>query len=390
MKHILRCHDIVKTDFVRGENCTLYDAHGRAYTDLESGIWCTVLGHGHPRINARMKAQIDQIAHLGTRYTSHLAEEAAVEVLETIGYDDGACTLLSSGSEAVEFGIQAARRLTNRPRLLTFAESYLGAYGSGGRKPEDEWIIVDWHDRERADLLDTLEGVPWDEVGGFVFEPGGSGSAHVKFPPSELVDAIMERVRANAGLVVVNEVTTGMGRTGEWFGFHHYDLRPDVVAIGKGLGNGYPVSAVGMTRSLVDALESDGLHYAQSHQNDPLGCAVALEVIAELGEGDWIARGREMGAFFLKGLRDLQAGHPVVKDVRGRGMLLGLELHSDGGLSAMELYGRLLDQGFLVGYYAAGNLIRLDPALTIDKRDIERFLAALDRLLASRRMPAVD
>ena len=108
MKHILRCHDIVKTDFVRGENCTLYDAHGRAYTDLESGIWCTVLGHGHPRINARMKTQVEQIVHLGTRYTSHLAGEAAIQVLDIVGFDDGACTFLRSGSEAVEFDVQAA------------------------------------------------------------------------------------------------------------------------------------------------------------------------------------------------------------------------------------------------------------------------------------------
>lgn len=351
MKHILRCHDIVKTDFVRGENCTLYDAHGRAYTDLESGIWCTVLGHGHPRINARMQAQVEQIVHLGTRYTSHLAGQAAIQVLDIVGFDDGACTFLSSGSESVEFGIQAARRLTTRPRLLTFTESYLGAYGSGGRRPADEWSLVDWHAQGVADALDALADVPWDEVGGFIFEPGGSGSAFVQFPPRELVGAIIERIRANGGLVVVNEVTTGMGRTGEWFGFQHYDLRPDIVAIGKGLGNGYPVSAVAVTRAVADALEEDGLHYAQSHQNDPLACAVALKVIEELREGGWIPRGRNLGASLLKVLRDLKETYPVVTDVRGRGMLLGLELEPEGGLAAKDLYTMLLEHGYLVGYY---------------------------------------
>jgi acetylornithine/N-succinyldiaminopimelate aminotransferase len=129
MDHVLKCHDIVKTDFVRGKNCYLYDSQGKRYVDFESGIWCTILGHSHPRINRVMQEQLENIIHLGTRYPHALAEEAARDVLNIIGIDNGKCVFLSSGSEAVEFGVQTARRLTHKPLLLTFSNSYLAAYG---------------------------------------------------------------------------------------------------------------------------------------------------------------------------------------------------------------------------------------------------------------------
>lgn len=285
MTPILKCHDIVKTDFVRGTHCYLYDAQGRRYVDLESGIWCTVLGHNHPRINQVIKRQIEELVHLGTRYPNAMSKQAAIDVLELVGFAGGKCTFLSSGSEAVEFGVQAARRIVEKPLLLTFSHSYLGAYGSAGRKNAEDWHLLDWREGDPLDVDACLRDVPLEQIGAFVFEPGGSGSAFVRFPPRPLVDAIVQRVRASGGLIVINEVTTGMGRTGTWFGFQHYDIRPDIVALGKGLGNGYPVSAVTLARDVAEKVEASGLHYAQSHQNDPLGCAIARTVIQTLREG---------------------------------------------------------------------------------------------------------
>jgi acetylornithine aminotransferase len=120
MDHVLKCHEIVKTDFVRGENCSLYDTEGKRYIDFESGTWCTALGHNHPRINRVIKAQLKQIIHLGTRYPNALVEEAAQDVLSIVGIEGRKCTFLSSGSEAVEFGVQIIRRLTGKPLMLTF------------------------------------------------------------------------------------------------------------------------------------------------------------------------------------------------------------------------------------------------------------------------------
>ena len=389
MGHILECHEIVKTDFVRAENCSLYDRQGRRYVDLESGIWCTVLGHNHPRINRRIHAQADKLIHLGTRYPSPIVEAAALDILEITGLGDGKVTFLSSGSEAVEFGVQAVRRITGKPLMLTFASSYLAAYGSSGQKNTAEWHLFDWKacaqcpDQKDCDPdCPRLQVIPFDQIGGFAFEPGGSGSGFVQFPPRALVHRLAERVKQQGGWVVVNEITTGIGRTGKWFGFQHYGLQPDVIAIGKGLGNGYPVSAVALQPEAARLLEESELHYAQSHQNDPLGCSVAREVIATLREEGWIETGRVKGARFLEELQCLAEEHLGVKEARGRGMLLGIELNdAHTGLSVQEVYFALLERGYLVGYYPAGNILRLDPALTIPEEDLAAFIENLGEIL---------
>lgn len=167
----------------------------------------------------------------------------------------------------------------------------------------------------------------------------------MKFPPKQLVHAIAERVKQAGGLLMANEITTGMGRTGRWFGFQHYDIQPDIVALGKGLGNGYPVSAVAMRQDIAEKLEAGGFHYAQSHQNDPLGCAVAQEVIAVLREGNWVERGNNVGGEFLERLKQSAEKHGMVKEARGRGMLLGLELYPREIFSATTAYRALLDKG---------------------------------------------
>jgi acetylornithine aminotransferase len=383
MNNILKCHEIFKTDFVSGQNCHLFDSEGRKYIDFESGIWCTALGHNHPRINQTIETQLKYISHLGTRYPSFLAEDAALDILAAVGIEDGKCTFLSSGSEAVEFGVQTVRRVTGKQLLLTFQNSYLAAYGSAGQKRLDEWYLFDWSTCDSADSSTCLNNIPFEKIGGFIFEPGGSGVGFVKFPPRQLVQEIVQRVKQAGGLIVANEITTGMGRTGKWFGFQHYDVQPDIVSLGKGLGNGYPVSAVAMKRDIAEKLEESGFHYAQSHQNDPLGCRVAKEVIAVFREEGWVEKGNAKGECFLEGLKLLGKKHPVVKEARGRGMLLGLEFHPRQEFSATVAYRALLEKGFLVGYYSAGNILRFDPALTIEQEDVAHLLECLDPMLES-------
>jgi acetylornithine aminotransferase len=392
MSHVLRCsgYELVKTDIVRAQGCCLYDAYGRRYVDFEAGVWCTALGHGNERINRALQTQLAQIAHLAYRYTTAVVEEAAAEVLKTVGLSDGKCVFLSSGSEAVEFGVQIARRLAGQPLLLTLSDSYLAAYGSAGRKSLDEWFCFDWsvctgcpHSEQCDPMCSHLGDIPFERVGGLVLEPGSTGGL-VRFPPTQLVQALADRVRQARGLIVVDEVTTGLGRTGTWYGFEHYDLQPDIIALGKGLGNGYPVSAVALTSAVSGLLEDSSFHYAQSHQNDPLGCAVASEVIAVLREDALVQRSARVGTYFLQELQRLAEHRNVVKDVRGRGLMIALEFEDDDKVSLATLtYRRLLEHGFLVGCKPAFNTLRFYPPLTIGTDDIARLLEELDRFLES-------
>jgi len=377
---------MVKSDMVRARDCAVYDADGRVYTDFEAGVWCANLGHGHPRIVDVLCRQAETLAHVGNRYTNDLAEKASVAVLSALRWDDGRCVFLSSGSEAVEFGVRAARRATGKPLLLSLSGAYLSAYGSAGEQSKSEWHRLDWSGCESCPSADECDPecdrfreIPFERVGGFVFD---SGNMHgtVRFPPDGLVRRIAERVRESGGLLVVNEITTGMGRTGKWFGFEHYGLSPDIVALGKGLGNGYPVSCVALVPPAAEHVESPGFRYVQSHQNDPIACAVATEVIAVIREEELVERSRHVGARFLDRLQSLARAAGAVREARGRGLMIVLELNTDRA-SAASAYRALLDRGFLVGMNEEFNLIRFYPPLTIGESAIDGLLDALPKAL---------
>jgi acetylornithine aminotransferase len=226
-----------------------------------------------------------------------------------------------------------------------------------------------------------LKDIPFERIGAFVFEPGGSGVGFVRFPPKQLVQDIAHRIKQAGGLIVANEITTGIGRTGKWFGFQHYDIEPDIVALGKGLGNGYPVSAIAIKQNVAKKLEDSEFHYVQSHQNDPLGCAVAREVIAVMIEEKWIEKGNELGTYFLEGLKILQKKYAILKEARGRGMLLALEFHPHDSISVSGVYQALLEKGFIVRHYSEANILRFDPALNIEKVNITNLLDGIDSIM---------
>jgi len=387
MSHVLRCsgYDLEKTDIVRAEGCRLVDASGRLYVDFEAGVWCAALGHNPPFLRRAIADQLERVAHIGYRYTSVVVEHAARAVLDVVGFADGRCVFLSSGSEAVEFAVQAARSIAPRPRLLGFADVFLGSYGSSGTKPTDLWHLFDafacndCSSREACDpACGRLAAIPFDEIGTFVFEPGCS-SGLVRFPPSGPVRAIAERIRRDGGLLVVNEITAGMGRTGAWFGHHHYGLAPDLVAVGKGLGNGYPVSAIAMADGVGARLEGAGFHYAQSHQNDPLGCAVAVAVIDEMRARDLVPRSARVGGEILGKLTDMAERQPAIVEVRGRGMMIAIQLAE--AVSSLDVFRDLLSDGLIVGCKPAFNVLRLFPPLVLPEEDVDRLLEALEPAL---------
>ncbi len=387
MDHILKCHEIVKEDFVRGDNCYLYDSSGNKYIDLEAGIWCTVLGHNHPRINKTITEQLDKVIHLNYRYTNLLAEEAAIALLDTLSLPDGKCIFLSSGSEAVEFAVKVAKLMTGKSLFLTLSDSYLSAYGAAGTKLPNTCIRFDWQHCRNCKNTNSCESctklcdILFENIGAFVFEPGSSSGA-VRFPPQKLIDTIVKKTKDNNGLLVIDEVTTGLGRTGKWYGFEHYGLAPDVIAIGKGLGNGYPVSAVVIKSNIADELERSNYHYIQSHQNDPLGSSIAQEVIRVIKQEALIERSASLGEHFLSQLHQMKDRHKAIKEIRGRGLMIGIEFTGSRAKPlTRSVYRMMLDRGFLLGYNPNMHVIRFYPALTIGKQAIEDFVEQLEHVL---------
>ena len=391
MDHVLWCnkHPLVLPDIVKGEGCYLYDAKGQKYLDLESGIWCLPLGHCHPQINAAISAQASDLAHSGYTYANPVIEQASRAVLDILNFPEGKCVFLSSGSEAVEFGVQVLRKISGRPLVLTLSDSFLGSYGSAGKKQADEWALFDWQQCDTCSCSEDcdpecehLSDIPFDRIGGFVFEPGSS-SGLVRFPPKAFIQNLVKQVRRHDGFIQINEITTGLGRTGLWFGFQHYGIDPDIVSMGKGLGNGYPISAIAMTPEIIERLNEIGFYYFQSHQNDPLGCAAARAVITSLQEENIIEKGRTAAEYLNGRLQQLAEKHAIIKEIRGRGLMIAIEFSdqvADDVLSA--LYMQCIQQGLILAKRPGLNVFRIDPPLIIQKEDMDHFIKTFDRLLA--------
>jgi acetylornithine/N-succinyldiaminopimelate aminotransferase len=338
-----------------------------------------------PRLLRAIAEQSALIAHSGFNYSSPVVEQAASTILDLFGFEGGHCVFLCSGSEAVEYGVRVVQSITDRPLLMTMKDSYFGAYGSASKKRDDEWFCFDWTACSGCSDSDGdcehWSAIPFERIGGFLFEPGSS-SGLVRFPPERLIRRIVETIKKNDGLVVVNEVTTGVGRTGNWFGYQHYGISPDVVALGKSIGNGYPVSVTAFAPDILRRLPGGQLNYAQSHQNDPLGAVVAREVVQIVLEQDLIDRGRETAALLLSGLQGIEARTDRLREVRARGLMAALEFDDDPDATlTTRVHRELVNRGYVVGKRAGLNVLRVDPALTIDAKDIEGFLVTLENLL---------
>jgi acetylornithine aminotransferase len=225
-------------------------------------------------------------------------------------------------------------------------------------------------------FCDALQDIP-EVISDFVFEPGSS-SGFVRFPPKRLIQNIANIVRNNGGKIIANEVTTGVGRTGKWFGYQHYDIAPDLIAIGKGIGNGYPVSIAALNRATVSELEIKPFKYGQSHQNDPLGAAVAKDVIREIESNDLIIKAERKGALFLSQLESL-VDNEIVLDVRGRGMMLAMDLVNPD--VANRIYSDLVNQGYILGN--RGISFRIDPPLILTEAEFDGFVDVFKTVIAS-------
>ena len=387
MKNVFNCsgHGLKIPNVARSEGIYLFDEKGKRYMDLESGVWCLSLGHNHKKINGVIKRQIDSIMHTGFCYSSEILDEAAGSVLSVTNFQGGRGVFLGSGSEAIEILRQIARHVTGKQGTLALHDAYLGSYGSVINRDET-WHTLNWEKcricpkKETCDTTcESLREIP-DDISAFIFEPG-SASGFVRFPPRALIQNMVDIVRKNRGIIVVNEVTTGVGRTGKWFGYQHYGIEPDMISLGKGIGNGYPVSVALLGSAIVKELEKKPFKYFQSHQNDPLGAAVVREVIQTIEESELIDHAREKGEMFLSQLASLVDGE-IVLEVRGRGLMFAVDLGSEQ--MGTELYDELIRKGFIV--CNRGPLFRIDPPLTITEGEFGEFIDTFTAIIASKKV----
>jgi acetylornithine aminotransferase len=358
----------------KSKDCYLFDSKGKKYIDFESGVWCSNIGHGNNRINSRIKKQIKKVIHHGYHFRNKFAEKLSLKLQELIGFKNGASVFLSSGSEAVNLSITLARHFTGKKKILKIDNSYLSAFGFGQLSDDNDSLVnIKYND------LDSITKIDFSDISALVIETGGASVEMVRFPDKEFVNKLIDNCKRNECLIIAEEVTTGIGRLGKWFGFQHYDFIPDIVVTGKALGNGFPISSVTLNSFLADKFEQNPFRYAQSHQNDPLGCSIALEVIKTIESKKLIEMSRITGKYFKKKLNQIQTKYPEkINDTRAKGLMLAIEFNEsiDGELISK----RLFESGFVIGFKL--NTLRFLPPITIKHSDIDKMISKLDEILS--------
>ena len=362
---------------VRGEGAYVWDADGKRYLDLLAGIAVNALGHAHPTLTAAISAQLGTLGHVSNFFGTPTQIALAERLLELAGAGEGSRVFFAnSGTEANEAVFKMARR-TGRPRILALEGSFhgrtMGALALTHKAAYREPFEPLPGGVEFLPFGDTaaLEAAIDDDVAALVVEPI-QGEAGVRpLPPGYLARA-RELTAAHGVLLAIDEVQTGMGRTGAWFAYQHQHLgggiAPDVVTLAKGLGGGFPIGAVIAYGDHAATLLGRGQH-GTTFGGNPVAAAAALTTIGVIERDGLLAHVRELSALLRSRIAALR--HPLVSGVRGEGLLLAIQLTRP---VAAELAARALDAGFIINAVRP-TTIRLAPPLILTSGQVADFVA---------------
>ncbi|MFI9204445.1 acetylornithine transaminase [Streptomyces sp. NPDC053048] len=361
---------------VRGEGSTVWDADGRSYLDLVGGIAVNALGHAHPAVVRAVSDQIATLGHVSNLFTAEPTVQLAERLLELAGRP-GRVYFCNSGAEAIEAAIKIGRR-TGRTHMVSAAGGFhgrtMGALALTGQPAKQQPFLPLPGDVTHVPYgdADALRAAVTTDTALVVLEPV-QGENGVVVPPAGYLAAAREITRATGTLLVLDEIQTGIGRTGHWFEHLAQGVEPDVVTLAKGLGGGLPIGATLAFGTAADLL-TPGQH-GSTFGGNPVSCAAALAVLDTLAAGDGLGHVRHMGAVLRDGIAAL--GHPLVDHVRGAGLLLGIVL---GEPLAPQVQQAAREAGLLVNAVAP-DVVRLAPPLIITEDEAKTFLRALPGVL---------
>jgi acetylornithine aminotransferase len=362
----------------RGEGAVVTDVDGKTYVDLLGGIAVNVLGHQHPAIIEAVTNQMTTLGHTSNLYATEPGVALAEELVALLGADAVARVFFcNSGTEANELAFKLTR-LTGRTKLVAAQGAFhgrtMGSLALTGQPTKQapfaplpgEVTFVPYGD------TDALAGTVGDDTAAVFLEPI-MGEGGVVVPPEGYLAAAREITSRHGALLVLDEVQTGMGRTGTFFAHQHDGITPDVVTLAKGLGGGLPIGACLAVGPVADLL-TPGLH-GSTFGGNPICTAAALAVLRVLADDNLIRHAEVLGKSVREGIEKL--GHPLIDHVRGRGLLWGLVLTAP---RAKDAEAAARDAGFLVNA-AAADVIRLAPPLIVTEAQIDGFIDALPRIL---------
>jgi 2,2-dialkylglycine decarboxylase (pyruvate) len=398
------------------EGSSVFTEDGRELLDFTSGQMSAILGHAHPEIVATVRAQVGHLDHLYSGMLSRPVLDLARRLAGTLPAPLAKAMLLTTGAEANEAALRMAKLVTGRHEVVSFARSWhgmtqaaanatysAGRTGYGPAAPGNLALPVP--DRFRPDIVDADGELDWrrqlelgfdlidaQSVGSLaacLVEPVLSSGGVIDLPPGYLA-ALRDKCHERGMLLILDEAQTGLCRTGDWYAFERDGVVPDILTLSKTLGAGLPLAAVLTSAEIEREAHDRGFLFFTTHVNDPLPAAVGNTVLDVLERDRLDLRARELGERLRDGLTELATRHPVIGDVRGRGLLVGLELVEEHGGDTDKLGAAVTRRCAELGLHmnivqlpGMGGTFRIAPPLTATDAEIDRGLAILDTALTA-------
>ncbi len=387
-KYLMQTYARQPIAILRGRGSKVYDMEGREYIDFVGGIAVNVLGHGHPDLVQAIQRQAAQLIHISNLYYTEPQVKLA-QVLVDHSFADRVF-FCNSGAEANEAAIKLARRYghekhgADRFEIITMKNSFHGrtlatitATGQEKVQKGFEPLMPGFVYAPFNDFT-AIEALVSDKTAGIMLEPvQGEGGVHVA--DRAYLRNLRELCTKKDILLIFDEVQTGMGRTGTLFAYEQLGVEPDIMTLAKGLGGGVPIGAC-LAKESVAAVFAPGAH-ASTFGGNPLACAAALAVCRVLLEGRVLDQAKRMGEYLAKGLMECKDRHRVVREVRGLGLLQGMELDTD----AKAVVADCLARGILVNA-TSERVLRFVPPLVITQHEINRLIETLTVIFNQRLM----
>lgn len=368
---------------VRGEGCYVWDADGKRYLDMVAGLAVVNLGHAHPKVTAAIREQAGSLLHVSNLYHIPQQTEFAKRLVEKSFGDK--VFFCNSGAEANEAALKIARKYGadfggGRHEILTTQNSFHGrTYGAVSATGQEKYhrgfypLLPGIRYAPYGDAAALAAQVTPDTIAILVEPIQGEGGVNV--PPAGYFKALRELCDKHDLLLLLDEVQVGNGRTGKLWAYEHEGIEPDAMSLAKGLAGGVPVGALVMNAKLAKAV-APGAH-ASTFGGNPLAMAAGLAAFDELSNPALLQHVRDLGDYLQERLREMAKKHTIIKNVRGRGLIVGAELAVPGA----EVVKRCMEKGVLMNC-AHERVIRFIPPLTVERAQLDEALAVLDAALA--------
>ena len=387
MSHVMNTYGRLPVTFSHGDGAWLWDTDGKRYLDAVAGVAVNGLGHAHPQLVRAIADQAARMIHVSNLYRVAEQEALAELLCERAGMD--AAFFCNSGAEANEGAIKLARlhghnKGIAEPTIIVMERAFHGRTmatltATGNPKAQQGFEpLVPGFVRVPYDDLDAVRRVAAGNpnVVAILVEPiQGEGGIRIPAPLPAYLQGLREICDAHGWLLMLDEVQTGIGRTGRWFGFQHTPVLPDVLTLAKGLGSGVPVGAL-LARGTAASVFTPGKH-GSTFGGNPLACVAALTTLRVMADEDLLGHAQNLGSWIVDAFRDRIGGLPGVKQVRGLGLMIGIEL----GRPCGELVKVALTRGKLINV-TQDNIIRLVPPLVLTADDARALVDGVSEMVA--------